>query len=509
MPHDNSRLPDMLIGQQQWDLHKSKVGPSMDLTNRIIEQIRIAGLNIQQSLLNGTLMRRGAVCCTDLSRSDLEACRFEQVHFDRVRFDTTDIRSTVFSKCTFTGCSFFDSYVDDVVFVDCTIEDTDFASSVFTGNELTNCKLTRVSFKETSNILCSYRGVAFSNMTLGDCTFQMHILVRCSFDNVRMNIDSLGYLYGISESDVGNLTFLFLGIPQPTDQVSGLIAHIIAEYEARNWNFALWVARINFRLSSVVHGLHQLLTILVGKCVAGERPVKNEVVFFEHLLNELSSDGRLPLLSVVEIVDEIGNLPRRADSGLTTSALQELNRVANGQLVRLESMLSTFVELLSPINASASDRVLTAQLTFHKQPTIATAKLINDLASETRTPLVRPTRLVQIHRGSVIEVLETSLYAMVLFGVLLYLIEGTVIQLTSLKERIRVLARRDTAPAFRLNALLPNQPLPDHLVVSLRSICEYVAKNPVLEDKNLGGFGKDNLQSVDVLEDPPKAQLGE
>jgi len=489
-------FPRTVDGQPGWDAALGLLGPKTDFTNRTIYNVAVGAVSLHQSLLNGSIFRNCSFKDTDLSRCDLEGCRFENVRFSRVSFDTADIRSSLFSNCEFVNCSMKDTYTNDSRFIRCRLLECDISSSVFTENYLDDSLFYRNSLDRTTCTLCRFIAVNFVDVMLGNCTFLLHIMRDCRFQSVAINLDALGLLYGLSESDVANLTFVFLGDEVDMPDRSGLFERLKAEYSRREWKLALRFSQVSFPQGSLYSALRSLFEEISNQIVSGSIVKKDELLYCRNLIDELDLAGSLPPLSIIDLVERGGKLIQLSRAQNDQGTAESLTVLVNSQIPKLDRIYSEVEELARPIASANDNTVVFAYVRFREEPTVELVQFMQQLSGSHTRASKHLTSLVRVNTGSVIYVLETTLYAVFLLSCVLYLVEGTLVQLTRIKERTKALIRRNSPETYVASALTQRQQLPDHIIGSIRHLMKFIAGHEFSEDPELSGISGKNLEEI-------------
>ena len=304
-------LPDNAFSLK---IHSGGFSDQSDLSYRLIDGLNLSKISARQSLLNGSLIRNCEFKDCDLSRCDLEAVRLESCTLYNTRLDTADIRSSTFSRVVFNRCSFNEAFVDDCTFIECEFINCAMDSMIITHSTYKNCAHISCSFVSSTVLLNQYRHCKFSELTLGNNTFLLHVIDKCDFYKCKINIDAVGYIYGITQSNLENVGYVFLGNDENIQGSIDIIPRLVEEFKRRQWFFGYSILRLNFRLASPLLAIREMLAYFVNLYNLSMPIKRDEVLFFELILEEMHREDSLPLFNVIEIVDVLNNLPHEDDA---------------------------------------------------------------------------------------------------------------------------------------------------------------------------------------------------
>jgi uncharacterized protein YjbI with pentapeptide repeats len=92
-----TELPIKVVQPDNFSVSTKDLLPRSDLTYRKIERLAVNDLDLEQSLLAGSLMRRCVWTRVKFRRSDLDGLRAEKCDFIECDFTTCDVRSSYFN----------------------------------------------------------------------------------------------------------------------------------------------------------------------------------------------------------------------------------------------------------------------------------------------------------------------------------------------------------------------------------------------------------------------------
>jgi uncharacterized protein YjbI with pentapeptide repeats len=345
-----------------------------DLSYRFIDGIDVNDKKIVQSKLDGSIIKNCRFKNTDLSRSDLNTIRVENCLFFFVDFSSTDIMSSIFSNCKFVNCIFDDAHISDCDFVGSRFESSSFTNCSFLRSTLKNSYFEKTSFDQSTNVLNKYYDTSFSHMSLGNCTFEYHVMNNCLFDDVTLNTDSLAFLYGCTTQQLNHVDLIFLG-----NKISGqykidapFISDLFNRFIDKHWFLGAFLLKMNFKQTSVYNSLDLIIELFIRQNEIGFLMKANEIQFLINIFNELKESGELPILildnyiaKIEEMTDNISDKNKALLINLKNNAML-LKSVQEEELFILNSILITYEQVK-------------AEFIFKEKPSISPEQFLTDI----------------------------------------------------------------------------------------------------------------------------------
>jgi len=483
--------------------------PRSDQTYKRLEGLRVRRASVYQSLFTGSLMRDCVWTGVKFSRSDLDGIRVENSVFDNCDFSRCDIRSSHFSKSTFKSCQLEDALIDDCEFTDCAFRQCSFSGTSITESRFFGSVLHTCAFSPGTLLHDRLYDCEIVNTTLGNATVLYIIFRNCTLRNVKLNAESAGTILGLTPDQAKQLEFVYLGRKQKTPSGVSVIESLAQEYEKRAWYIGSLVNELNFGLRSAVCSFDTYLARSKARFVDMGFVKGDEVQFLGDILEELDSRQELPLASALDVLrwcteieselsirDAKESVDIRRFAGRVTSLVQDmLGRLEEGLL---ESRLSF-------------DTSIQLTATFAEEPRVPLHRLLNDVGSAANPKLPPSTSLIETHSGSFVEVVATTLFSLTALQVFIFLVNGCVIQLTELKQRVAVLRRHEPPKAYKDLALTPVQRASPVVLTMLQGLSQYLKGLGWLQGGTLGGYAKANLKAFEIAQTtdapPPNAEF--
>jgi uncharacterized protein YjbI with pentapeptide repeats len=474
------------------------LSPKADLTYKLVEKRRFHGDNAAQSLFNGSLLRDCEFESVDFSRCDFEGVNFQNCRFSQTNFDNVDIRSSWFTKCRFEGCSFDDAYIEDCAFRSCEIRDSTFERALLNASTLLNCILLANSFRKGSFTLDIFRDCQFEECTLGDCTFLNHLMISCVFRKIKINAESIGTCFGVTEKDLRGFDLIHLGKNvYSAGELPDIVEALEQEYLTRKWLFALAIVHLNFGRRPILTAIKEILETLLMPLVLNAPIRRDDCIFFRTIVRELSDQERLPVLSCVEIIEKINDVI--SSHSLEENTFQTLKAIVADTRELLQEMLNQFEEksLLSR-RVLENDVPCTARFTFEAEPTGDLTELLNLAGKSSGLEISGLTVLKRIEHGSFVGVVTTTIFTVAAFQIVLFLVNGCVFQISELRARVQTLFAPTVPKQFKRRALSPPQEMPKWMAGPMQALVASFLKGALPTDIDKKGLGPSNLRAIEI-----------
>lgn len=495
-------LPMVITGQTSAEKLMQYFSPHSDLTYRRLDGLAIADADVYQSLLTGALIRGSVFTRVKFARSDLDGLRAEGSTFIDCDFSACDIRSSVFTHCKFHSCDFSTSFIDDCEFQVCELADCSFQDSSLTGcrfqkSSLASCRLSPGTFLHNK-----LYGSSISDTVLGDCSLLYVILRDTTLTRVSINAESAGAIFGLTREQLSQADIIYLGNEQPIPPGSDVLHLITEEYRQRKWHMGQLVLAVNFNLEPTVTAFQRYLSLTRERFAQFGFAKGEELEFLGDLLQELAFLERLPLLTALNILDwctDLESIIRQSNPDLPERSWDSLRTLASRVALLTNSLLDRLDQASPELQSGEGDRPLCVRATFHEEPSLPLSELLNSISAAVNLG-THKSSLVRAEKGSYVEVVYTTLFSIFALRVFLFLVNGCIIQLTEMKHRAKVLARRHAPKSYKELALSPVQQTSPAILAILSSLTEYTKVLPLLKSPSLSGYLTSNLKSFEEVE---------
>jgi len=481
--------------------------PHSDLTFKVFDNLKVDGASVHQSLLNGCLIRNCTFHKVDFSRCDLEQVQFQNCRLVDVDFRNVEMTSTQVDHSHFENCNFESALVSDCVWRHCRLENCPFQQSVIHTSKFEKCELKNNNLRGASIQLNSFRQTAFENIKLGDCTFLNHIMTECSYQNVSINAESIGSLFGISVADLMSLKLVYLGqTVVDVAKTKGLLDSLETDYEQRRWFFMRDVLRLNFGRTPRAAALDACLKAVLWPASLGAPLKVGDITFLEMIVLEMRRLRLLPALTTITFPDEIRNFNNQNTAGAfernDTLKLQQVASRLQGILLEMLQQLTDGIECLV-----ARDESVIATLFFTEKPGFDVVKFIRTVGDASGLRIRSVTHALREESGSYLLIIQTTLATIAALQTALWLLNGCVAQVIELKARLQVTAQKRPPKVIRDRVLLPDQNIPKWMAVTVQGIFAKLTGNPARLEQIASDFSPNNFQRIEIGERQPRRKV--
>lgn len=489
-----------LVGKETTvDMLKS----NSDLSYKILNGFEITDKAIIQSKLDGSIIKNCKMTNANFSRCDLNAVRVENSVFMNVDFSAADIMSSIFSNCQFINCDFDEAHISDC----------DFINSHFRKSTMTNCSFLKsiikdslfseTDFESSTMLLNKYYSTSFSNMILGNCTFEYHIMRDCVFDSVTLNTDCLAYLYGCTENQLKTVRLLFLGkeIPESYQIDKDFIEELFQGFIEKHWYLGALLLKMNFRITSIYDSLNLIIELLIQQNNYGFLLKTDELRFIIDILYEQDSNGELPSLALRNFINRINDV---INHSLDKNKLI-LSDLMNAALKLKTEHDNNICELCSMLKEKTDAY---AELFFLERPEVDPKIFFDDLNSWSSSDI----RIQEYRKGSFIVIVVCGVYALCKLLTLLRDLTGNPVEVykngvllkeiiasskyrKQLKKSVLAEAVKEDEEADDKNTKISLTANSFAMTTSQAQIFSYITTST-----SYGGYGKDNFNRIDIKE---------
>lgn len=503
-------VPQTLKGPVENDLITQFFLPHSDFTYRKLEDLNISQVDLYQSLLTGSLIRNCAFTNVKFQRADLDGVRIENSIFIKCDFSNCDFRSSHLTQCRFETCNFDEAFIDDCQFNKCVLTDCNFKGASITESHLLSTSMSNCLLSQGTFIHNWLFESSMSNMIVGDCTFMYVILRNCKFENITINADSIGTIFGFTEEYLKDAKLMFLGkqeSPPPGLNVAELLSE---EYARRQWYIGLLGLDLNFMRTSTVGAFENYFSHSFARFAEMGFVKGDEIRFVGDVLEELASLEKLPLLTAINVLKWCSSLKAeiKAKTGGSDIIDKALKTLSNRVGIICGALIEKIETAVPEIQLSENETLVQLKITFREKPEIPFEDFLNSIGSASRLDIQEKSYLISAKAGSYIEIVYTTLFTVFALKIFLFLLNGSLIQITEMKERIHILRRKQAPKSYADLALVPSQQISPTTQLVLQGLLQYAKTLGWLKDPSLLGFGTSNIQNMELVkkENPLKSE---
>lgn len=500
---DERGLPLAIIGPISTSELAKYFSQRSDLTYRRLEGLNVSDSDVYRSLFTGSLIRDCVFTRVIFTRSDLDGLRVERSIFIECNFTSCDIRSSIFTRCTFQSCNFNSTFIDDCEmqlceFIECSFEGAILSRCRFQDTSLAACILTRGSILHNK-----FYNATISDMVLGDCTLLYIILRDCNLLRISIAAESVGAIFGLTKEQIFQANIIYLGNEEPVPQGVEVLSLISEEYQKRRWYIGQLVLAVNFQLTSTISAFDSYFLLTYDRFSELGFTKGDELEFLGDLIQELAVLNRLPFLTALSVLEWCTTLEdafRQNNQDLPESSKDSLHTLAARITLLTNSLLDKLEQSLPEIEFKENDRFMYIRVAFDEKPSVPLTNLLNSISAASNLGVGQASYLVRTEKGSYIEIVCTTLFSILAFQIFLFLVNGCLIQLTELKQRLKVLMRKQAPKNYLEMALFPIQQTSPLMLSILQGLITYTKGIPWLKDSTLSGYVASNIKSLQVVE---------
>lgn len=447
------------ISKRQIQLHDKS-----ENTYKLFESISFLNHSAYQSLFNGSIIRDCYIDTMDFSRCDFEGTIIEKTEIYNTNFFHTYFQTAIISgNVIFSNCSFDTGKINNSTFTNCHFENCSFTSAVLSKCNFINCDFECCDFLGANITLCRFAHCEFTDIKLGDCSFYQQMMIKNVYNNVSINIDSLGQIWGISLEDITNFQYIFLGEEYGYANTD-LFEKIVQIYESKKWFTSKIIFEHNINKINNFDLIHELNKELIRKIESKEIIKQIELDFLINIINELYDTETLPLFSLYLSILELKESITKYKNVYYKEIIKMLENYITIIISLAKEMLYKIVDEASYL--TEYDENQTVQFTIHYigEENLEIYKIIqqaSDMLIDSKVTLK------EVRKGTIIEVLLTTAACIFIFQLCLYGINGCLIQITDMKSKLNVLKRKKLPQDYVKQSMLGKQQQPELLRVVL------------------------------------------
>lgn len=410
-----------------------------EFTYKKYEHQHIDNQEAIQSIFNGSIFIDCEINNCDFSRCDFEGMKFSKTTIQCSIFNNADIKSGYWNNCTFIQCDFSDSYIERNDFNNCTFENCIFAKAAVTDNEFKHNNFVKCNLEKSMFTLNVFINSSFNNMNLGNCSFYKQIMYKCQYSNIEINADSLGQIYGLTQKDVENLHYVFLGKHLGKLDKNNY-QHLVKSFESKQWTFQKIFLEHNINNISTFDLIINIANHFCN-CVNNNQILNSDdLKFFYLVIDFLSEHQRLPLFALIHAYQQF----LKSLSDLNSDDFQY--KCAKELLIKIQYKIHEMIEhFYSEVKYVDSNEYLEICIRYECENDyiINFAELINEFNKIIGIKNSHPATLLKIENGSIIEFIGCTLLGIFSFQFALYGLNGILVQTLQLKSNIKLLKSKN------------------------------------------------------------------
>jgi hypothetical protein len=303
---------------------------------------------------------------------------------------------------------------------------------------------------------------------------------------------------------------MFLGKQESAPPGFDVVELLSEEYARRQWYIGLLGLDLNFMRTSTVGAFENYFSNSFTRFAEMGFVKGDEIRFVGDVLEELASLDKLPLLTAINVLKWCSLLKaeiktKTGGSDIIDKALKTLsNRVG----IICGALIEKIETAVPEIQLIENETPVQLKITFREKPEIPFEDFLNSIGSASRLDIQEKSYLISAKSGSYIEIVYTTLFTVFALKIFLFLLNGCIIQITEMKERIHILRRKQAPKSYADLALVPSQQISPTTQLVLQGLLQYAKTLGWLKDPSLLGFETSNIQSMELVkkENPPKSE---
>lgn len=432
-------------------------------TFKLFENVAFFNHSAYQSLFNGSIIRNSHIKTMDFARCDFEGSIFEKTEIIDTNFFHTYFQTSICNIARFYKCSFDTSKINNASFKQCTFLNCSFESAVLSKCEFVDCTFKSCKFVGANITLCKFYNCVFSNIKFGNCSFYQQIMINNKYEEVSINLDSLGQVFGISMQNILEFNYIFLG-EEYGQALPDILDKLPKIYNSRKWYFSKIIYEYNTNKIDAYNLIKELNLELIRKIENGEIIKQTEIDFIINIMNELKISFKLPLFSLYLSILEVQNAVEEYNDSYYSEILAFVKYYIAIMVNLIKEMISEFYEKNSYITYWTENQEILFTIHYLGESNIEIYKMIDQVCNTFGDFKVK---LIEQRTGSIIEILLTTAAAIFIFQLCLYGINGCLIQITDMKSKINILKRKNLPQEYVKQSILGKQKQPELLKIIL------------------------------------------
>ena len=271
------------------------------IMHRTIDKRIFEKHNFQRSNIQNVHIQNCTFNTCDFSRSSLTNLRLKDCHFYKCKFLNVDLSFCKFANCIFKDCDFSLAEIENINFFKGILSDTQFISARLTNNTFTETSFTKIDLNGSTTKFNFFEESVWKKSVFGNCTIDYNIAIRCKFIETKMNLETLGSVWGIQEKDLENITFLSLG-REITETKKDIFINYSKYLIKKRLCLEMFTFQVSLKKENIFGSLEQLLYSLDERYTKEQYLSPDELHYFYEILKVMRKESMLPLLVLKQIL---------------------------------------------------------------------------------------------------------------------------------------------------------------------------------------------------------------
>lgn len=476
-----------------------QVFPRLEMVNRNLEYLHLSS----SAALSGELKN---VCFFNAA---FFSTKFSDVIFAQCNLKSIDMCSIWANGCQFLNCDFSEATISDSTFINCSFDNAVFKSISLTRCQFVNCSFQDISTDDSTISLNTFTGCRIEGAEFKE-SFYYQTFENCTFSNVNVAAELLGYNFGFSPE-------LFEELSQGVD-----LDELDAGFTDNGLFVNAAILRIN-RLQGHYDAAMLACVAALGQMIQNDILIKaDEIEFLKSLTMYFQARQQIAPISVLRIWQLLNNyFMNESPNTAASKAMPHIREFANTLYFDYMEFQKKLQEQLVRLpQADSVADMAELQIVYAEEPALPLLDCLAQFSTLADSACPEP-HLLRTERGSFHEFHEIALIAIPYVQTLLSLL-GVVIPIAiyEKQKQDQEEAKQDQKEAkqepaaevmSRIEITLPvseaGQPgifLPNTAVIKSETnkILSDVMKAPgtqaLINSADFSGYNRKNIQSITI-----------
>lgn len=266
-----------------------------------IDKKTFEGHDFQRSNIQNVHIQNCIFDNCDFDRSSLTNLRIANCKFCSCKFLNADFSFCKLSNCIFKNCDFSLSEIENNNFFKSDLSSTKFVGSRITDNTFKETFFSKIDLNGSTTKFNCFEESIWTDSIFGNCTIDYNVAIRCKFMETKMNLETLGSVWGIQENELKNITFLSLG-RELVENKENIYKNYNQYLIKKRLCLEIFTFQVSFKKENVFNSLQQLLKSLDERNSQGQYLSPDEFHYFYEILKAMRKESILPLLALKEVL---------------------------------------------------------------------------------------------------------------------------------------------------------------------------------------------------------------
>ncbi len=467
-----------------------------------IDKKTFEGHNFQRSNIQNVHIQNCIFNNCDFDRSSLTNLRIANCSFCSCKFLNADFSFCKLSNCIFNDCDFSLSEIENNIFFKSDLSSTQFVGSRITDNTFKETSFSEIDLSGSTTKFNCFEESIWTDSTFGNCTIDYNVAIRCKFLKTKMNLETLGSVWGIQENELKNITFLSLGreLVESKEKIYINYNQYLIE---KGLCLEMFTFQVSLKKENIFSSLEQLLNSLDERNSQEQYLSPDELRYFYEILKTMRKESILPLLVLKEILLFYNDLVHNfsTDDNYYETILMFYNNICLIYNSMTHELLSYQKELP---NNNVEYQV---KITFKEKPKQDIVKVFNELYQYVYNISSAPNiQFVKDASGSYIVWVIMPLVVLAAFNIGTLLLTGGVKHLIKLRASTEVLFSKKLPRKYYLDVYQKDdsEELAKGIISTLLS-GKISSLSSKLYNLSHDGINAQNIQDISVENDESKS----